>query len=229
MRPERVQEKATALLTDFRIAACTRRGAVVAFLTLVLALGLVACSSDDATEKEELPETLQSAPEDPFEVVEHEGKSYVVGHKLVLDALDSWHIYDPESQTMDGTTWEWAIGEPEGKPAVPAYISFSAAIPGGGATTLENGLRTAATKIASVEKDYALIDEGATDVAGAKTAEFIRFTRSIDYMNKNLSVEQVSLFVEVEPGVTSTLRFFAPAGEWDDNWKKIYDSVRVSR
>jgi len=40
-------------------------------------------------------------------------------------------------------------------------------------------------------------------------------------------VEQVSLFVQVEPGVTSTIRFIAAAGDWDKQMKQTYDSVQV--
>ena len=41
-------------------------------------------------------------------------------------------------------------------------------------------------------------------------------------------VEQVSLYVEVAKGVTSTLRFIAAAGDWDEQMKPAYDSVRVA-
>ncbi len=88
-------------------------------------------------------------------------------------------------------------------------------------------LPAGARALAEQAPGYKFLDAGNAALPGAQTAKFVRFERDIELSTGSRHVEQVSLFVQVEPGVTSTIRFIAAAGDWDKQMKQVYDSVQV--
>ncbi|NYG58587.1 hypothetical protein BJ980_001510 [Nocardioides daedukensis] len=202
-------------------------GSAIVLLALIAAvLGRVVFADDEEPATTPVPRALQSSVEDPFEVIERDQKSWVVGHRLVMESDPGWHIYDPEGLALSGTTWDWAIGEPEDGTAVPAYVSFYAGVPGKSAGFEE--VRDLGLEEARDSTDFALIDEGSAKVPGAYRAAFVHFTRSVTYAGQKRDVEEMSLYIDLQDGTTTTVRFFAAEGEWDDKLGDVRDSLRIS-
>jgi len=124
------------------------------------------------------------------------------------------------------TTYEWTAGLPEGTQPLPAGVQFSMGISGGKGVQIDT-LPAGARALAEQAPGYKFLDAGNAAVPGAQTAKFLRFERDFELSTGSRHVEQVSLFVQVEPGVTSTIRFIAAAGDWDKQMKQTYDSVQV--
>lgn len=89
-------------------------------------------------------------------------------------------------------------------------------------------LPTAAKQLAEGSAGYKFLGAGDADVPGAQAAKFLRFERDLTLPGGSKHVEQVSLLIQVKPGVTSTIRFIASAGDWDNQMKQAYESVRVT-
>ena len=153
------------------------------------------------------------------------GNRFIVGHAIKVQMPSAWVIYSPEKVSTDKTTYEWAAGLPEGTQPLPAGVQFSMGISGKGVQI--DTLPTGARALAEQAPGYKFLDAGNAAVPGAQTAKFLRFERDIELSTGSRHVEQVSLFVQVEPGVTSTIRFIAAAGDWDKQMKQTYDSVQV--
>ncbi len=153
------------------------------------------------------------------------GNRFIVGHAIKVQMPSAWVIYSPEKVSTDKTTYEWAAGLPEGTQPLPAGVQFSMGISGKGVQI--DTLPTGARALAEQAPGYKFLDAGNAAVPGAQTAKFLRFERDIELSTGSRHVEQLSLFVQVEPGVTSTIRFIAAAGDWDKQMKQTYDSVQV--
>jgi len=153
------------------------------------------------------------------------GNRFIVGHAIKVQMPSAWVIYSPEKVSTDKTTYEWAAGLPEGTQPLPAGVQFSMGISGKGVQidTLPAGARA----LAEQAPGYKFLDAGNAAVPGAQTAKFLRLERDIQLSTGSRHVEQVSLFVQVAPGVTSTIRFIAASGDWDKQMKQVYDSVQV--
>ncbi len=153
------------------------------------------------------------------------GNRFIVGHAIKAQMPSAWVIYSPERVSTDQTTYEWAAGLPEGTQPLPAGVQFSMGISGKGVQidTLPAGVRA----LAEQAPGYKFLDAGNAAVPGAQTAKFLRLERDIQLSTGSRHVEQVSLFVQVAPGVTSTIRFIAASGDWDKQMKQVYDSVQV--
>jgi len=196
------------------------RPLLLAALVLLAATVLAGCGQEEAD-----PAT-RSEVGTGFQVVTVEGRRHVVGHGIEMQVPASWVTYEAEKEGTDGSTWEWAAGLPAATRPLPAGVQYSMGRPGEGVQldTLPEG----AKKLAETSPGFTLLDEGEADVPGAKDARFLRFERDLQLESGTVRVEQVSLFVEVDKGVTSTLRFIAAAGDWDEQMESAYDSVRVS-
>lgn len=194
---------------------------------ILLALLTPLVVSGCGEEEPEVPSALASGVDDRFDLVTENEQRYVVGHGVVLKMPADWTTYDDEFEGVDGSTWEWAVGLPEETQALPSGLQFSMGVPERG-VQLEEGLADGAREAAELSEGYEFIDEGDADVAGAQGARFLRFSRSLDLGGGSVAVEQVSLFIQVADGVTSTIRFLAPTGEWEAQMQEVYDSVEVS-
>ena len=193
---------------------------------LLAALAMLAATALGGCGEEEADPATRSEVATGFEVVTVEGRRHVVGHGIEMTLPKSWVTYEAEQEGTDGSTYEWAVGLPAGTRPLPAGVQYSMGQPGEGVQldTLPDGAR----ELAETSPGFTLLDEGKADVPGAKGARFLRFERDLQLASGTVKVEQVSLFVEVDKGVTSTLRFIAAAGEWDEQMKSAYDSVKVS-
>jgi hypothetical protein len=161
-----------------------------------------------------------------FTTVTKADRRLVVGHGIAMTVPASWVTYQPERVGTDGSTWEWAVGLPADTRPLPAGVQFSMGKPGQGAQL--DTLPAGAKQLAESSPGYRFLDEGSVDVPGAKGARFLRFERDLQLASGTVHVEQVSLYVEVDKGVTSTLRFIAAAGDWKAQMAAAYDSVAVS-
>lgn len=198
-------------------------------LATILAFTCLAFVAGCGEEGVEVSEELSSTPGQKFSLVDEDGKPYVVGHGVVLEVPEDWTDYEPEAEGIDGSTMEWAVGQPEPTQPLPAGLQFSMGVAGkGGQVDSDTGLAQAAKKIAEISPGYELVDEGEADVPGADLAKFLRFKRDLAYGETTVPVEQVTLMIQVDDKTSSTIRFIAPEGQWDALMKKTYDSVKVT-
>jgi hypothetical protein len=194
-----------------------RRAAVAVMMAVVLS----ACGGEEGVDPE-----LTSGPTDPFEIVEHGGDRYVVGHGVALEMGPGWTDYEDEREGTDGTTYEWAVGLPVEGVTFPSGLQFSMGKPGAG-PHLET-LPATHRELAALSKGYEFVDEGKADVPGAERAAFLRFVRDFDYKGERVRLEQVTLMIETRDDTTSTIRFLAPKGKWEEQMQEVYDSVVVT-
>ena len=199
------------------VARATR--AVVAALALAL---LAACGGGD----DEVDEVLRSSASQPFSIVEHEGSEHVVGHGITLEVPDAWTDYEPERDSADGTTYEWAVGLPAETRPLPSGIQFSMGKDAAGASF--ESLPESTREVAERAPGYRLLDEGEVDVPGAEDAAFLRIERDLRLDGETVRVEQVQLMIAMPGGQTSVLRFIAEAGQWEEQMAEAYDSVVVA-
>jgi hypothetical protein len=197
----------------------------VAALTLALALPMALAGCGDDKEPD-MPAQLTSATDEAFQEVTYEGKRHVVGHGLDLTVPASWVTYGDEAPNLVGDTIDWAIGLPDGTKPFPAYVSISAGVKD--AVTPYKDLPKGAKILAEMEPGYELVDEGKLTVKGGHDATFLRFKRNETVAGQTVPVEQVSLFVDVAKGVATTIRFISAAGDWENQFKSVYDSVGVA-
>lgn len=200
-----------------------RTRATTVTMMLVAALGMAACGSEEAN----VSDALLSTPTDEFALVEHDGATHVVGHALTMEVPSGWTDYEPEFEGLDGTTYEWAVGEPEEVTPMPANVQVSAGMENRGAR-MDGGMEVAAEKIAELSPGYELVDSGDVDVDGSEQAKFLRFKHDLDYNGETVRVEQVTLMIEVDDDHSSTLRFIAVDGQWEEKFEAVYDSVKVT-
>jgi hypothetical protein len=202
------------------------RGAGRRLVVVVLAMLTVAAVSGCGDSSKKTDPALRSGVGTAFTVKTVKDERYVVGHGIEMRMPGSWVTYEPEKVGTDGSTWEWAAGLPADTRPLPAGVQYSMGKPGEGVQL--DTLPTGARKLAETSPGYKFLDDGKVDVPGAKGARFLRFERDLELAGGTVHVEQVSLFVEVDKGVTSTLRFIAAQGDWDKQMKSAYDSVKVS-
>lgn len=196
--------------------------ALLTLLAVVTAVAVGGCGDSSTSEP-----ALRSGVSKSFTVQTVEDQRYIVGHGMVMSMPASWVTYEGEKVGTDGSTWEWAAGLPESTRPLPAGVQYSMGKPGEGVQL--DTLPTGARILAETSAGYRFLDAGKIDVPGAKGARFLRFERDLPLESGTVRIEQVSLFVEVEKGVTSTLRFIAAPGDWDEQMKSAYDSVKVSK
>jgi hypothetical protein len=187
-----------------------------------LAAVLAACSGGG----DGVDPALTSSQADAFEIVEHDDGRWAVGHGVALEIGPGWTDYEPEREGTDGTTYEWAVGRPVEEGTFPSGLQFSMGKPGVGAQidTLPDAVR----ELAELSEGYEFVDEGEAEVPGAEEAAFLRFVRDFEYEGEEIRLEQVTLMVEVDTNNTSTIRFLAPQGEWEEQMQEVYDSVVVT-
>lgn len=195
------------------------RAALLAVVLVCLSM-LAACGGKGA----EVDDSLKTGALTPFRLASHDGKTYAVGHGVVLDIPKDWKTF-PEKDSIDGTTYEWAVSEQDRAP-IPAYVQFSMGKKGKGAPFED--LTTASRKLGEINPTFKLLDEGTTDVPGAKRASFLRFNISLDNKGAKVPVEQLQLYLDLPDGEVSTLRFIAPKGQWDSIMKPVYESLVVA-
>ncbi len=194
---------------------------LAALLALVTALTLAGCGSKE----DDVDASLRSTGDQAFSLVPAaEGTQHVTGHGVVLEVPAGWESYD-EKDSFDGTTYEWAVSEPDRAPA-PAYVQFSMGKPEKGAGYDE--IAEATKQLGTTDDSFELLDEGDADVPGAERAKFLRFHVTLDNQGTPVEVEQLQLYVELPDGEVSTIRFIAPRGEWDDTMAGVYDSLVVA-
>lgn len=189
-------------------------------VALLVVLG--ACSGGEP----DVDPELVSGQQEAFEIVEHDDARYVVGHGVALEMGPGWTDYQPEQEGTDGTTYEWAVGLPVEDGTFPSGLQFSMGKPGVGAQmdTLPDAVR----EVAELSEGYQFVDEGEAEVPGAEQAAFLRFVRDFEYEGEEIRVEQVTLMIEVADGHTSSIRFLAPEGEWEEQMQEVYDSIVVT-
>jgi hypothetical protein len=195
-------------------------------LALILAVATTGACGD--AEGADVDESLRSTGADPFELVasEEEGRQTVTGHGIVLEVPADWRGYD-EKESFDGTTYEWAVSQPEDVEPAPAYVQFSMGKPGKGAGYEQ--IDEATKSLAEVDPSYELRDEGEASVPGAERAKYLRFAIDIELGGRAVPMEQLQLFVELPGGEVSTLRFLAPDGTWEEQLEDVYDSLVVAQ
>jgi hypothetical protein len=191
-------------------------------VALALVAVLTACSGDDS----DVDPALTSTVGQPFEIVEHDGAEYVVGHGVVLELAPGWTDYEDERESADGSTHEWAVGLPVEEGTFPSGLQLSMGKPGVGAQI--DTLPEAHRELAELSEGYEFVDEGEADVPGAERAAFVRFVRDFEYEGEELRLEQLTLMIEVAEDTTSTIRFLAPEGDWEEQMGGVYESVRVT-
>lgn len=155
-----------------------------------------------------------------------DGSRHIDGHGIDMQIPAAWVTYEPEKIGVDGTTYEWAAGLPVDTKPIPAGVQFSMGLPGKGVQI--DTLPTSARLLAEAAPGYRFLRAGDADVSDAQDAKYLRFERDLTISETTHHVEQVDLFVQVAPGVTSTIRFIAAAGDWDTQMKAAFDSVRVT-
>ncbi len=170
--------------------------------------------------------TVRSGIDSRFQLSTDKGQRYIVGHAVVMTMPASWVTYESEKLSTDGASYEWAAGLPADTKPLPAGVQFSMGIEAKGVQI--DTLPQAAKLLAELAPGYKFLDEGDADVPGALEAKFLRFERDLTLDNGTTHVEQVSLFIQAEEGVTSTVRFIAAAGDWDNQMKTAYYSVQVA-
>lgn len=201
-----------------------RRRFTAALVTAALLVTASACGEEKVSVSKELTSTTTSE----WKLVTSGQETVAVGHGMVVTVPSSWVTYGDEREGLDGSTMEWAVGLPEGSKPFPAALQISAGIKNRGAQ-IDRGMSTAAEQIAKVAPGYELIDKGEVDIPGARKAEFLRFHRSVTLADGSTAkAEQLTLMIGVAPDVSSTIRFTAPAEQWDDLMKAPFESVKVT-
>ncbi len=198
-----------------------RSAAAAAALAAFLITSLAACG--DSTEEG----AVGSAIDAPFELRKTEGGQQVVGHGISLVVPEGWVASGEESLDPQGRTYEWAVEAPEGA-QFPPFVNMSMGVPGETSTGFEaapDALKT----LEGVSPDFEVIDEGEVDVPGVDRAYQMRFERSASFQGSEVMVEQVQVFLDMPDGVLSTVRFQAPAGDFDDSGlPEVLDSLAVA-
>jgi hypothetical protein len=197
------------------------RRAAAALVAVVATTHLSACGEEEVPVDDSLKSTAgQAFSLEPGE----EGMQSVVGHGVVLEVPAAWEGYD-EQDSFDGTTYEWAVSEPDRAPA-PAYVQFSMGKKGKGSGFEQ--IDEATKALGTTDSSFELLDEGDADVPGAERAKFLRFELTKDNNGTPVDLEQLQLFLEMPGGQVSTVRFIAPQGEWDELMEPVYDSLVVA-
>jgi hypothetical protein len=193
--------------------------AVLIASTLTLLAG---CGGEGA----DVDEALRSTDSTPFSIVEHEGARHVVGHGITMQLPEGWTDYEPEKDSMDGTSYEWAVGLPADTRPLPAGVQFSMGKEGKGAPfeTLPDATR----ELAELAPGYQLIDEGEADIPGAEQAAFLRVEKDLEFDGETIKVEQLQLMLDMPGGQVSVLRFIAETGKWEEQMQVVYDSLVVA-
>jgi hypothetical protein len=193
---------------------------VLAATVLVLATG---CSGAGEAE---VAEGLRSSATTPFSIVEHEGAEHVVGHGIAMQMPESWTDYEPEKDSLDGTSHEWAVGLPAETRPLPAGVQFSMGKQGKGAPfeTLPDATR----ELAELAPGFELLEEGEADVPGAEEAAYLRLEKDLQIDGDTVRVEQLQLMLLMPGGQTSVIRFIGEAGKWEDQMQSAYDSLVVA-
>lgn len=179
-----------------------------------------------AADEAPVDEELRSSLERPFQIVVHDGARHVVGHGVTLPVPDGWTGYEPETESRDGTTYEWAVGLPVRGDRFPPGLQLSMGKPGTGPGL--DDLPAVARGLAERSAGYELVGEGEVDVPGARAAAYLRFVRHFAYGGELVRLEQVTLMLEVADGTTSTIRFLAPEENWDEQVGDAYSGVAVA-
>jgi hypothetical protein len=202
----------------------TRRPRPNRFVALAAVLLLVTgCSGAD---QPEVDEALRSAATTPFSIVEHDGADHVVGHGITMQMPEGWTDYEPEKDSADGTSHEWAVGLPADTRPLPSGVQFSMGKPGKGAPfeTLPDATRA----LAELAPGYEMLDEGEVDVPGASDAAYLRLEKDLELDGERVRVEQRQLMLLMPGGQTSVVRFVAEAGRWEEQMQAAYDSLVVT-
>jgi hypothetical protein len=193
--------------------------------TVVVSAALVLLSACGGGE-DEVDEALRSSASQPFSIIEHEGSEHVVGHGIALEVPEAWTDYEPERDSADGTTYEWAVGLPAETRPLPSGIQFSMGKDTTGARF--DSLPESTREVAEQAPGYRLLDEGEADVPGAEDAAFLRIERDLRLDGETVRVEQVQLMLAMPGGQTSVLRFIAESGQWEEQMEGAYDSLVVA-
>lgn len=196
------------------------RSRLLVALTLVGLALLGACGSKGA----DVDDSLKTSASTPFTLTTHDQTTYAVGHGVVLTVPKTWKGYT-EKDSVDGTTYEWAVAQRGGDP-LPAYVQFSMGKKGKGAPY--DDLPTSTRELGETDPTFDLLGHGQADVPGANRASYLRFDRTLTTNGTKVPVEQVQLFLDMPGGEVSTLRFIAPKGHWDADLKPVYDSLQVT-
>jgi len=199
----------------------TSRQAVRTVLVLAVAALVGGCSGGD-----EVAPELRSTAEQPFGVVEHEGTEHVVGHGITMRMPEGWTDYEPEQDSTDGTSHEWAVGLPADTRPLPAGVQFSMGKEGKGVSF--ESLPEATRELAELAPGYELLDEGEADVPGAEAAAFLRIEKDLEIDGETVEVEQLQLMLDMPGGQTSVVRFIAEAGRWEEQMGTAHDSLVVT-
>ncbi len=194
------------------------RGGVLPLVTVLAGL-LGACSGEE-----------QSAPpsstrDEPFEIVHQDDGEYVVGHGITMRMPRGWTDYEPEQDSADGTSYEWAVGLPATTRPLPAGVQFSMGKDGRGVPFEE--LPDVTLEHAELEPGYRLVDAGEVAVPGAEAAEFLRIEKDLELDGRTVKVEQLQLMLRMPGGQSSVVRFIAEDGRWEEQMQAAYDSLAV--
>jgi hypothetical protein len=174
----------------------------------------------------EVDEPLRSSATTPFSIVEHEGAEHVVGHGITMQMSEGWTDYEPEKESADGTSHEWAVGLPADTRPLPSGVQFSMGRPGRDAAfeTLPDATR----EMAELAPGYKLLDEGEAEVPGAEAAAYLRLEKDLEIDGETVRVEQLQLMLLMPGGQTAVVRFVAEAGRWEEQMQAAYDSLAVT-
>jgi len=169
-----------------------------------------------------------SALDSGFEIVEHDAEhAEVVGHGISMLVPASWEASGEEKVGQRGDTYEWAVQAEAGGDSFPPFVNMSMAVPDKESTSLEAAIGSLKA-IQGVDPDFSVDEEGEVEVPGAEKAYQLRFERTDTYQGQEVSVEMVQLFLVMPDDLLSTVRFQAPAGEFDESGlQAVRDSLVV--
>jgi hypothetical protein len=203
----------------------TRRPRPSRLAALVAAVVVLATGCSGGGEPE-VDEPLRSSAATPFSIVEHDGTEHVVGHGITMQMPEGWTDYEPEKESVDGTSHEWAVGLPADTRPLPSGVQFSMGKPGEGAPfeTLPDATR----ELAELSPGYQMLDEGEADVSGAEDAAYLRMEKDLELDGETVRVEQLQLMLLMPGGQTSVVRFVAEADKWEEQMQSAYDSLVVA-
>lgn len=184
-------------------------------LTLMAALPLTGCGAADEVAAG-VPATSRTAA---FALAADGDAQRVAGHGISFLVPEDWTPHSAEKSSSDGESAEWGVEAPGAPGPFPAHVSVSAGI-GDDAPDRFDDAPEAFLGVLSLNPGYRLLDEGAADVPGAEAAYSVRTdyttTTEVDGERQEVSVSQVTVFLDMPGGQLTTVRFIAPGGTYDD-------------
>jgi hypothetical protein len=197
---------------------------VAATATALLAASVLAACGGDDDAIEGVPATSKTTA---FTLTAEDGGQRVTGHGISFVVPDDWKASEPEKTSSDGESVEWAVQAPDTDP-FPPYVSISAGTGDDPPSRFEDAPKAFLGTL-SVNPDYELVEKGETEVPGADGAYSARVeystTTDVGGTREEVSVAQLTVFLDMPGGQLTTVRFMAPQDAYEGS---ALESVRES-